>query len=183
MVSSSVGPTPPSEALVLVGVASLLWSSRGRAPAGIRRCTQRSYGVVVSTLRSPPRSPAQPSWRASHRYLIRRYASPRAWLYPCALDWRAVGREPARASSAVVFSCYAVRCRAHGRTAIQQDIFSGQTPSSMHGRSIVRVTHGCSTCPVCWGSNTVGALHRDAAHTARFLRFKLESSASQHPFS
>jgi len=42
---------------------------------------------------------------------------------------------------------------------------SGQTPFSVQERSIVRVSCGCSICPVRWGSNTVGALHRDVAHT------------------
>ena len=36
-------------------------------------------------------------------------------------------------------------------------------------------------CPVHWGSNTVGALHRDAAHTrdSDSIRFKRENSMIQ----
>ena len=48
---------------------------------------------------------------------------------------------------------------------------SGQTPFSVQERSIVRVSCGCSICPVCWVSNTVGTY-------ARF-RFKHESSVIQ----
>ena len=43
---------------------------------------------------------------------------------------------------------------------------AGKLLSLCTKRSIVRVSYGCSICPVRWGSDTVGALHRDAAHTA-----------------
>ena len=44
----------------------------------------------------------------------------------------------------------------------------------------MRVSYCCSICPVCWGSNTVGALHRDDILVfllilIPFLRSKLQN--------